>query len=202
MQQKMRYISSKFNLYFLVIANFTLIKLYCKMNVIDIVLASLLLFGLIRGLMKGLFVEVASLVALVLGIFGAIHFSYYMAGFLESRVEWEENTINIVAFAITFVIIVLAISLAGKALTKLADFASLGLLNRFLGGLFGALKIGLILSVLLIVFNKINFTVPYLEEEYIEDSVLFEPIESLAPIIFPIIIKSDDNQEDGLDKYI
>lgn len=202
MQQKMRYISSKFNLYFLVIANFTLIKLYCKMNVIDIVLASLLLFGLIRGLMKGLFVEVASLVALVLGIFGAIHFSYYMAGFLESRVEWEENTINIVAFAITFVIIVLAISLAGKALTKLADFASLGLLNRFLGGLFGALKIGLILSVLLIVFNKINFTVPYLEEEYIEDSVLFEPIESLAPIIFPIIIKSDDDQEDGLDKYI
>ena len=32
---------------------------------------------------------------------------------------------NIVAFAITFVIIVLAISLAGKALTKLADFAAL-----------------------------------------------------------------------------
>ena len=96
----------------------------------------------------------------------------------------------------------LAISLAGKALTKLADFASLGLLNRFLGGLFGALKIGLILSVLLIVFGKINTSLPYLEEETIENSVLFEPIESLAPIIFPSIIKSDDSDENGLDEFI
>ena len=52
------------------------------------------------------------------------------------------------------VIIVLAISLAGKALTKLADFAALGLLNKLLGGVFGGLKIGLILSILLIVFSK------------------------------------------------
>ncbi len=94
------------------------------MSIIDIVLAALILFGFIRGLFKGLFVEIASLLALVLGIYGAIHFSYFAAGFLESKVDWSEKTINIVAFAITFVIIVLAISLAGKALTKLADFAA------------------------------------------------------------------------------
>ena len=45
------------------------------MSIIDIVLGALLLFGLIRGAMKGLFVEIASLFALVLGVFGAIHFS-------------------------------------------------------------------------------------------------------------------------------
>ena len=47
------------------------------MTILDIVLASLLLFGLIRGLMKGLFVEVASLIALIAGIYGAIHFSVF-----------------------------------------------------------------------------------------------------------------------------
>ena len=113
------------------------------MSIIDIVLAALLLFGTIRGFFKGLFVELASVVALILGIYGAIHFSYFTADLLESKVDWSTKTINIVAFAITFVIIVLAISLAGKALTKLADFVFLGFLNKLAGGVFGGL-IGLL----------------------------------------------------------
>lgn len=162
------------------------------MSIIDIVLGALLLFGLIRGAMKGLFVEIASLCALVLGVFGAIHFSYFVADLLESKVDWDEKTMNIVAFATTFVIIVLAISLAGKALTKLADFAALGMLNKLLGGVFGALKIGLILSVLLIVFNKLNKTLPFMEEEELEESILYKPVKSLAPMIFPTLIKSGE----------
>ena len=164
------------------------------MSIIDIVLAALLLFGLIRGAMKGLFVEIASLVALLLGVYGAIHFSGFAAEFLESKVDWNEKTINIVAFAITFVIIVLVISLAGKALTKLADFAALGILNKLLGGVFGALKIGLILSVLLIVFNKLNNTLPFMEKEALEDSILYKPVKSIAPMIFPNLIKSEKEE--------
>ena len=165
------------------------------MSIIDIILAGLILFGFVRGLFKGLFVEIASLLALVLGIYGAIHFSYFAADLLDSKVDWNEKTLNIVAFAITFVIIVLAISLAGKALTKLADFAALGLLNKLLGGVFGGLKIGLILSILLIVFSKMNNTLPFLQKEDLEKSVLYEPVKSLAPIIFPNIIKSEEVQE-------
>lgn len=162
------------------------------MSIIDIVLGALLLFGLIRGAIKGLFVEIASLCALVLGVFGAIHFSYFVSDLLESKVDWDEKTMNIIAFATTFVIIVLAISLAGKALTKLADFAALGILNKLLGSVFGALKIGLILSVLLIVFNKLNKTLPFMEEDQLEESILYKPLKSLAPMIFPTLIKSGE----------
>lgn len=165
------------------------------MGVLDIILAALLLFGLVRGFMKGLFVEVASLVALVAGVYGAIHFSNFAAEFLQGRFDWSEKTINITAFAITFVIIILAISLAGKALTKIADFAALGILNKLLGGVFGALKIGLILSVLLIVFDKMNKTIPFVDKADLEDSILYKPVKSLAPMIFPSIIKSDDEEE-------
>jgi membrane protein required for colicin V production len=166
------------------------------MNVLDIVLLALLLFGLIRGFMKGLFVEVASLVALVAGVYGAIQFSDFAASFLESKVDWNEKTVNITAFAITFVIIVLVISLAGKALTKLADFATLGILNKLLGGVFGALKIGLILSVLLIVFDSMNNTIPFADKDDLENSMLYQPVRSLAPMIFPTIL----NKKDPLDE--
>ena len=158
------------------------------MSVLDIILAALLLFGLIRGLMKGLFVEVASLVALVAGVYGAIHFSDFAATLLQDKTNWDEKTINITAFAVTFVIIVLVIALAGKALTKLADFAALGILNKLLGGVFGALKIGLILSVILIVFDSMNRTIPFVSEDELEESLLYKPVKSLAPMLFPSIL--------------
>jgi|TARA_R110002012_G_scaffold64210_2_gene168788 membrane protein required for colicin V production len=164
------------------------------MSVLDIILVALIGFGLVRGFFKGFFVEVASVVALVAGVYGAIHFSFYVAEFLETRTEWNEKTINVTAFAITFLIIILVVSLAGKALTKLASFAMLGIVNKLLGGVFGGLKMALIASILLIVFSKMNSAIPLLSEEELEESVLYEPIKNLTPLIFPNIIKSEDKE--------
>ncbi|WP_028872372.1 CvpA family protein [Psychroserpens burtonensis] len=170
------------------------------MAVIDIILGALLLFGLIRGVMKGLFVEVASLVALIAGVYGAIHFSDFAAKFLDSKLDWEEKYINIVAFAVTFTIIVLIIALAGKALTKLADFAALGILNKLAGGVFGALKFGLILSILFIVFDNMNNTIPFTDKQELEDSILYTPVKGLAPLIFPSLLNKgkEENEEKDL----
>ena len=165
------------------------------MNTFDIIIAALLLFGFVRGLMKGLFVEVASLVALVAGVYGAIHFSYFIGDWLKDSVEWDEKYISLTAFAATFVVIILVISLTGKLLTKIADFASLGILNKLLGGAFGALKIGLILSVIFIFFGKMNDTIPFVEQETLDESVLYKPVKKIAPIIFPSIIKEEDVEE-------
>ena len=167
------------------------------MSVIDIVLGALILFGLVRGFIKGLFVEVASLVALIAGVYGAIHFSNFAADFLMEKVDWEETTINLTAFAITFVIIVLAIALAGKALTKLANFAALGLLNRLLGSVFGGLKYALILSVVLIVFEKVNMPLPFMDEDTVNESVLYGPVKSLIPLILPSIIEEKEQEKDA-----
>jgi membrane protein required for colicin V production len=159
------------------------------MNTFDIIIAALLIFGFVRGLLKGLFVEVASLVALIAGIYGAIHFSYFVGNFLVNYVSWEERYITIVSFAITFAIIVLVIALIGKFLTKIADFASLGFLNKLLGGVFGALKIGLILSIVLLVFSKLNDTIPFISDEQKEESVLYQPTKNLAHTLFPSLVK-------------
>jgi membrane protein required for colicin V production len=158
------------------------------MNVLDVVLLAFLGLGLIRGFWRGLFVEIASLVALVAGVYGAFHFSNFAASFLKEKVDWNENTINIVAFFGTLILIILAIALAGKALTKIADFAALGLVNKGLGALFGGLKIAVILSVLLIVFEKMNLNVPFTTEEDKQESALYKPVKSIIPLIFPNLI--------------
>ncbi|HKK11305.1 MAG TPA: CvpA family protein [Flavobacteriaceae bacterium] len=167
----------------------------CFMGVLDIILLVLLLFGLINGFKRGLFVEVASLAALIIGVYGAIHFSNFAADFLMEKVDWNEKTVNIVAFAITFVVIVLVIAFVGKALTKLADFAALGILNKLLGGIFGLLKVAVILSVILIIFDSLNKTLPFTDKEDLEDSILYNPIKSLVPTIFPIILEKKSSSE-------
>jgi membrane protein required for colicin V production len=159
------------------------------MNTIDIIIAALLVFGFVRGLIKGLFVEIASLVALIAGIYGAIHFSFYVGNVLVKYVSWEERYITIVAFAITFGLIVLVIALLGKIFTKIADFASLGLLNKIAGGVFGSLKSALILSIVLLVFSKLNDTLPFISEAQQNDAILYEPVKELAPTLFPSFIK-------------
>ena len=169
------------------------------MSVLDIVLIAVIGFGLVRGLMKGFFVEIASLIALIAGVYGAIHFSNYAATLIDENSKWDENTVNIVAFAVTFLIIVLAIALAGKALTKLADFAALGIVNKLLGAIFGALKMALILSVLLNIFDSMNRTVPLTDEQSIANSSLYNPVKSLMPMIFPIILEKKKELEDALE---
>ena len=158
------------------------------MTVLDIALITLLILGMVRGFIRGLFVEVASLISLIAGVYGAFHFSNFAAEFLKEKVDWSENNINIIAFVTTFIIIVLLISLAGKALTKIADFAMLGLINKLAGALFGGLKVGLILSVILIVLDKMNAQVPFVSDEDKEVSVFYKPVKSLIPMIFPDII--------------
>ena len=157
------------------------------MPVIDILLLTAIGFGVVRGLFKGLFVEIATLLALVLGAYGAAYLSNYASDFLSSHLDWSETTIVISAFVITFVVIVIAISLSGKALTKLASFAALGLLNKILGGIFGGLKMTLICSVLILVVETFNGPISIISGEKIQASTLYKPVQFLAPAILPAI---------------
>ena len=165
------------------------------MNIFDIIITALLLFGFVRGLVKGLFVEVASLAALIGGVYGAIHFSYLISNFLKEYVTWNTGYISLAAFAITFIVIIVVISLLGKALTKIANFASLGIINKILGGVFGVLKIGLILSVVFIFFGKMNDTIPFIEKQTLEESILYSPVKKIAPTIFPSIINGENEKK-------
>lgn len=155
----------------------------------DIVIGIILAFGLIRGFMRGFIIEITSLVALVLGIYGAIHFSFYAVGLLESYFSWQPQTLNITALILTFIIIVLAVLLLGKLITKLANIMALGLLNRLLGGVFGGLKMAVIISVVLMFLSTFSAQGFLIDQKTISNSVLYQPIERLGEKILPSVLE-------------
>lgn len=160
------------------------------MHFLDIILLILLGYGLIKGFFKGLFVELASLIGLVAGIYGAFHFSDYAANILKDHFNWDETYLKISAFALTFLVILLSIILAGKALTKLADFAALGLLNKILGSLFGLLKMTVIVGVLVILFAPINSSLGLVEDNSLNKTIIYKPIEAIASNVFPNLLET------------
>ena len=159
------------------------------MNTIDIIIGIILIFGTVNGFMKGLFVEVTTLVGLVLGVYGAIHFSHFLGDFLKDSVTWEESLLEVVVFAGTFLIILIALVLLGKAMTKIAETIALGFFNKLVGAIFGFLKYALILSIVLIVYDEINTSIRFMEKKKAKESILYEPVKNFAPAIFPNLVK-------------
>lgn len=167
------------------------------MNGIDIVFIVLLLIGLIRGLSKGLIIELSSLIALLGGVYAAIKYAYFMQHILIEYTNWNENIVKIIAFGLTFIGVFIVIAFLGKLLTKFVHFVALGLVNRILGGLFGVLKIALLLSILTFVFEKINNSTALVTEELLSESILYEPIKNLIPEVIPAVNDFLETQEES-----
>ena len=165
------------------------------MGFLDIILCALLVFAFYKGVINGLFVELASLISLLLGIYFAIKFSFIMKEILMGFVKWNPNTIQIVAFALTFIVVVIGIHLLGKFLTGIANFAFLGWLNKLGGGFFRVLNTVLIVSIVFSVFEKINYNNFLAKKETLDNSIFFNPIQKIAGFVFPSIKKGYDEMK-------
>ncbi len=163
------------------------------MNVLDIILAIPLLYGIYKGFTKGLIVEVGSLLALVLGIYGGIHFSEAVAAFISKHIEVDPTYLPLIAFSVTFIGIILLIHLLTKALTKLLKAVALNIPNKILGAVFGLLKVGFIISVALVILNSIDDKLHFMKPEHKEGSILYSPLSSFAPTILPAINNLGDS---------
>jgi membrane protein required for colicin V production len=145
----------------------------------------LLAFAFYKGIRNGLFVELASLVSLLAGIYFAVKFSSFIRDILMGYVKWNPNTIQVVAFILTFIAVVVLVTIIGKFLTGIADFAFLGWLNKLGGGFFRVLKTILIISIVFAVFEKINYNHILAKKETLDNSLFYSPIQKTAGYMYP-----------------
>ena len=151
------------------------------MNYIDIIFAVPLLWAIYNGFKKGFIIEIASLIAIILGVFGSIHFSYYISDILKMNSSYS----SLISFAITFLIIVILVFILAKLLEKSINLLALGFFNKLAGAFFGLLKIAFIISILLILINKLDSNISIIPENTKKESLLYPPISAFAPTIIP-----------------
>ena len=168
-----------------------------EVNIMDLVFGGLIAYGGFKGFRKGVIIELTSLLALVLGIYGAIHFSGYVAEQLTSYIDWDKRYVDLASFGLTSVGIIFGVSLLGKMLTSLAKLVMLNGVNRMLGLLFGGLKLAVFSGVILIFLMKANALFGFIPSEIIEQSLLCDTLLGLGEWIFDYVPEGKA-QIDGL----
>lgn len=171
------------------------------MEFIDIVFAVLLGYSIYNGLKNGLFVEIASFSSLIVGIFVAIKFSHIVRLALEEKIKTNPKYIEIIAFAITFLLVVVGIHLLAKFFTSILSLAYLGWLNKLGGAVFSLLKTILMLSVVISLFQKIYINHILVKEETLNKSIFYNPIQEVSKFMYPSLEKwYDEFKEQSKEK--
>ncbi len=172
------------------------------MNTLDIIILIPIAVGFVFGLFRGLIKELIGLVAIFLGIYGAKFLSPWLSDILVSMFSFSAKTAQPVAFIILFIVIVVFLLIIARMLDKLFDAVSLGGLNRFLGGLFGAIKFTLVVSVLINVMNALEEKFDIVENETINNSLLYKPVMKIAPDLWKEIREHYHENEKNPEKSI
>ena len=151
------------------------------MNYLDIILIAPLVWGVVKGLKNGIIKELAALLAFVFGIYGAVYFSGDIQTLLSNQFKIESSLTGIISFASTLLVIIVIINILGFIIDKIINAVALGILNRFLGGVFGLIKNGLILSALLIILNSLDYHLKLIPQDQKNQSILYKPASKIIP---------------------
>ena len=160
------------------------------MNVFDIIVLICLSYGLIRGLIKGFVLEIAGVVALIIGVLGAFKFTSSLAIFIDSYIDLDPKIIQGVSFLLLFIAIVYGISLLAKMLTKTLQIIALGFLNRLVGGVFGLIKWTVILCAFVLAFGQIESVITIFPQSFTEKSTAYPFLIDLSNFLFDWIFQN------------
>ena len=154
------------------------------MNTLDLILFVPIALGFIFGLFKGLIKELASLTAIILGIYGAKLLAPLVSGFLIHQLHFSAKTSLPISYLILFIAIATGLILVAKLLDKFFESIALGGLNKLFGGVFCALKYALVVSVLLNVFDAMDSKFSLIKTKTKVESIGYKPLMSLAPTLW------------------
>ncbi len=161
------------------------------MNYVDVVILGFIVYGAYKGFSKGFIIEIASLFALVFGLIGAILFSSPANAFLKEYFPYQ-NLPSIIAFILTFIVIIIIINIIARFLTKVIKMGALGGVNKILGAFIGGLKFAIILSVIALLIDQFQFIFSFVDNDIIEESILYEPIKGIGEVMLNWLIGKKD----------
>lgn len=157
------------------------------MATIDIILLCCFIPGIIRGLSKGFLEQALALAGIVLSVWAAFHFSSLVCAWLKPYVNISETMLNVVSFALILVVISLVVLLVAKLLTKVAELAMLGWLNKILGLVFALAVNALIIGVFIVLFDTINTKFELVKPDVLDASIVYTSLRDLSYLVFPYL---------------
>lgn len=157
------------------------------MNALDIVIFAILIYGAIKGYIKGLILEASSLIGVIIGIYLAKIYSDNAAASMQEWFDLSQRYAQPMGYFLVFVFVVLICHFIAKLVDRIVKVVLLDWLNKGAGIFFGLLKYALVLSIFLNVFQAIDNKVKMIKQEKKDSSLLYNPIKNFVPTVMPYI---------------
>ena len=151
------------------------------MNYLDILILCFLGLLVFNGVRKGFIISLATFIALILGIWAAMHFSNYISVILEKNLHPSGTWLPILSFTITFLLVIIIVMLIAKGIEKLISLVGMGFLNHLAGGVFGLLKGLLYASVLFFIVTSFDPKQKLITSGAKEKSILYSYVGKIFP---------------------
>lgn len=157
------------------------------MTILDIILLLCFVPAIVSGISKGFVSQAVQVVAIILGAWAAFHFSSGICSWLSQYLTIDQNLLKVIAFVLVIIVISIILNLLGNALTRLLHALSLGWFNGTLGVLFGIIKVGIILGLLIMVFEGLNSSIQLVDIHTLDKSKVYVTLRDLTEAVFPYL---------------
>ncbi len=147
------------------------------MNVLDLMILFSLLAGVVHGFTTGLIRQVASVVGMVLAFILSVQLMGTVGQLASDSLGLSDDIAPLVGFVLVFMAVQIAVFALAKMAEGLIGALKLSIVNRALGGAFGALKAALALGVISLVLSYVDLPGEKLEHE----SQLYVPVAGILP---------------------
>ena len=146
------------------------------------------MYGLIKVIKHGLVKEITGLVSIIVGVYVSIHFSELLTPYFKEILKGNESFIPILSFALLFVVVLLLIKFFGYLADKSMKALALGVINYILGGVFGTLKMVIVISFIIHIADQIKI----IPKETKQTAVLYPYASEIINVIAPQLEKKMD----------
>ena len=172
-------------------------KLY--MNWLDIAILIIITASSIRSFFKGFTNEIFSIIALLGALIISYNFFIPLATLLENLIK-EPLLTKIISFVLLFVIVYYLLHYVGDSVASLWKRLHLGFFDRLLGGALGFIKGGLVVIIILIVFQLSTKLVPInsINESMQNSKIADYCIQNWFPKVIPFIESAFQNVKNDM----
>ena len=136
------------------------------MAIIDIIILVIIAISALIGIFRGLIREALSLASWFLAIVAGTLFSAQLADLMVNLIN-NASLRRIAAFALVFIVVIFTGTIVSNLIAKLTEAAGLRGADRILGGIFGILRGGIIVLVLVFIGTQFDIS-----RVWFENSVL------------------------------
>ncbi len=157
------------------------------MNWFDLVVITLILLSLTKGLFSGLVMQIASLAGIILGAVFAGKLSEIIAPKLIHFTEASPHIIGPTSYILAFAGIIVALYFAGKLLDSFVDAIKMTALNKLAGAVFCMAKWLIIFSILLNLLVEFDQHKHIIKEDIRENSHTYPLITEIAKTVIPYL---------------